>query len=181
MEHLITIDELRQLGRPISKQIDDEKVLSYIYETERLNIKPVLGDRLFADLLKAAKAETEEGEADEKLLTLLNGGEYEDKRCQYHVFSGLRMAISYYVYAQYVMDGDFQLTRAGVMMKSGDYSQHVSSKERSDCYNNALQAAKGFLNEAMGYVKAILPDYYRQHGSNASSPTNSVVIRKIGR
>ena len=179
MEHLITIEELRQLGRPISQQIDDEKLLSYIYETERLSIKPVLGDELFARVPKAA-AEWEQGKIEEDMKKLLDGGEYTDCNGQYHIFSGLRMAMSYFVYAQYVMDGDFQLTRAGVVMKNSDYSSHVSSKERSDCYNNALAAAQGFLNETMGYVRFAFPDCYRQRRGNAGSPHNAITVKKIG-
>lgn len=179
MEHLITIEELRQLGRPISKQIDDEKILSYIYETERLSIKPVLGDELFSHVLKAA-SEWEQGNIDEKMKTLLDGGEYTDCDGRYHIFSGLRMAMSYFVYAQYVMDGDFQLTRAGVVMKNSEYSSHVSSKERSDCYNNALSAAQGFLKETMGYVRHAFPEYFKRGRNSAGSPHNAVVIRKIG-
>lgn len=179
MEHLITIEELRQLGRPISKQIDDEKILSYIYETERLSIKPVLGDELFSKVLKAA-AEWEQGNVKEEIKLLLDGGEYTDCNGQFHIFSGLRMAMSYFVYAQYVMDGDFQLTRAGVVMKNSEYSTHVSSKERSDCYNNALAAAQGFLNEVMGYVRHAFPEYFKQRRGNAGSPHNSVTVKKIG-
>ena len=70
------------------------------------------------------------------------------------------MAISYFVYAQYVMDGDFQLTRAGVVIKDNSYSSHISSKERSDCYNNALTAANGFLNEVKDFIRDKFPQYY---------------------
>ena len=182
MEHIITIDELRQLGRPISKQIDNEKLTSYIYETERLNIKPVLGDKLFSIVLKAAidSRKGEDSDVEERLVTLLDGGEYTDKRRNFHMLSGLRMAMSYYVYAQYVMDGDFQLTRAGVMMKSSDYSQHVSSKERSDCYNNALEAARGFLSEVTMYIKHAFPEYYSSRNTNAGGPHGAITVRKIG-
>lgn len=179
MEHLITIEELRRLGRPISKQIDDEKLLSYIYETERLSIKPVLGDKLFSDVLAAA-SKWEQEDIEEDMKKLLEGGEYTDCNGQYHIFSGLRMAMSYFVYAQYVMDGDFQLTRAGVVMKNSEYSSHVSSKERSDCYNNALAAAQGFLKETMEYVHHAFPDCFKERRGNAGSPHNALTIRKIG-
>lgn len=90
------------------------------------------------------------------------------------------MAISYFVYAQYVMDGDFQLTRAGVVIKDNSYSSHISSKERSDCYNNALTAANGFLNEVKDFIRDKFPQYYRQRNKPGLIPTNSIVIRKIG-
>lgn len=180
MEHLITVDEVRALGRPISPQIDSEKLQSYIFETERLNIKPAIGDTLFSELLKGVAAKKEGKEVAERITTLLDGGEYNDDGGRYHMFSGLRMAMSYFVYAQYVMDGDFQLTRAGVVVKDGAYSSHVSSKERSDCYNNALLAAQGFLKEAIAYIKFAFREYYSSSNSNAGGPHTSVTVRKIG-
>lgn len=181
MDHIITIEELRSLGRPISRQIDGEKLESYIYETERLNIKPSLGDKLFSVVMKAACDQRKNvSDIEDRLLTLLDGGEYTDKRGDFHIFSGLRMAMSYYVYAQYVMDGDFQLTRAGVVVKSSDYSQHVSSKERSDCYNNAIATAKGFLSEVILYVKHAFPEYWKSKNTNAVTPHNAIIIKRIG-
>ena len=40
------------LGRPMSGKVDDGKILTYITEAEFMNIKPVLGEALFMDLLK---------------------------------------------------------------------------------------------------------------------------------
>lgn len=178
MKHIVTTAEIRDLGRPISSKVDEDKLLSYIYETERLNVKPTLGDKLFAKVLEYLN--NEQGDKDENLEILLNGGEYTDKRDDFHMLSGLKMAISYFVYAQYVMDGDFQLTRAGVVIKDNSYSSHISSKERSDCYNNALTAANGFLNEVKDFIRDKFPQYYRQRNKPGLIPTNSIVIRKIG-
>ncbi len=180
MDHLITVEEVRALGRPISPQIDKEKLQSYIYETERLSIKPVLGDTLFSAILAKLQPGAQPLASDDPVKILLDGGEYTDAHGRYHMFSGLRMAMSYYVYAQYVMDGDFQLTRAGVVIKDGAYSSHVSSKERSDCYNNALAIAKGFMDEVREYVRHAFPDEYRHRGSSINSHQNGTVVRKIG-
>lgn len=177
MKHIVTTSEIRDLGRPISSKVDEDKLLSYIYETERLNIKPTLGDKLFSEVLQYVE---NPGTKNEVMELLINGGEYTDKRDDYHMLSGLKMAISYFVYAQYVMDGDFQLTRAGVVIKDNAYSSHISSKERSDCYNNALTAANGFLGEVKDFIRDKLPQYHRQRNKPGLIPTNSIVIRKIG-
>ena len=180
MDHLITVEEVRALGRPISPQIDKEKLQSYIYETERLSIKPVIGDSLFSHILEKIQPDKEKMADNDPVKILLDGGEYTDAKGRFHMLSGLRMAMSYYVYAQYVMDGDLQLTRAGVVVKDGAYSSHVSSKERSDSYNNALAIAKGFLNEVKDYIRYAFPDEYNRKGNNLNSHQNGVVIRKIG-
>lgn len=179
MKHLITVEEVRKYGRPISKQVDNEKLESYIYETERLSIKPVLGDELFSRLLSIIDIPNEDV-YNKDLVLLLEGGEYTDRNDGFHMFSGLKMAMSYYIYAQYVMDGDFQLTRSGVVVKDSAYSSHVSSKERSDCYNNALAAAKGFMDEVKYFMRERLPQYFNSGKMNPSSPHNSIIIKKIG-
>lgn len=180
MDHLITVEEVRALGRPISPQIDSEKLLSYIYETERLSIKPVIGDRLFSRILEKIQPDKEKLADDDPVKILLDGGEYTDGNGQFHMLSGLRMAMSYFVYAQYVMDGDLQLTRAGVVVKDGAYSSHVSSKERSDSYNNALTIAQGFMSEVKEYLRHAFPDEYRRRGNSLNSNQNAVVIKRIG-
>lgn len=177
-EHIISVQEVRDMGRPISPKVDQEKLLSYIYETERLTLKPVLGDELFKMLVTGATNE-EKGLTEEVRDIILDGGEYTDCRGRFHIISGLKVAVSYFVYAQYVMDGDFQLTRAGVVVKDGAYSQQVSSKERSDCYNNALTAARGFLDEVVMFIKRKLPAF-TVHGKAGSSLHKSIIIKKIG-
>ncbi|MBQ8712372.1 MAG: hypothetical protein IJ551_06080 [Prevotella sp.] len=177
-EHIISVQEVRDMGRPISPKIDEEKLQSYIYETERLTLKPMLGDELFKRLVTMETDETK-GLTEEALDIILNGGEYTDCRGRLHIVSGLKVAVSYFVYAQYVMDGDFQLTRAGVVVKDGAYSQHVSSKERSDCYNNALTAARGFLDEVVSFIRRKLPAY-TVNGRAGSSLHKSIIIKKIG-
>lgn len=180
MDHLITVEGLRDLGRPISPQIDKEKLLSYIYETERLNIKPVIGDSLFSKLLDKVKTDAETMTDDDPYKILLDGGEYTDCQKRYHMLSGLRIAISYYVYAQYIMDGDLQLTRAGVVVKDGAYSSHVSSKERSDSYNNALTIAEGFMAEVKDFIRYAFPDEYRKRGKAINNHNKAIIVKRIG-
>lgn len=69
MKHIVTTAEIRDLGRPISSKVDEDKLLSYIYETERLNVKPTLGDKLFAKVLEYLN--NEQSDKDENLEILL--------------------------------------------------------------------------------------------------------------
>lgn len=171
MEHIITPEEVVNLGRPIGK-VDDTKLLAYITEVEQMNIKPVLGDELFLKLLA-------EGEDNDLFKILLNGGTYKDRSAsQEKTFVGLRTAMSYFVYAQNVMSGDFHSTRYGMRLKDGDYSTGISSKERSDCYNNAMEVAQHYLKECVAFCKAknlISGPRYKGVVS-----TGGCTIRKIG-
>lgn len=169
MEHLLTTTEVVNLGRPIGK-VDEARLLAYITEAEQMNVKPMLGEKLFRRLL-------DEGDTDETLIMLLGGGTYTDADGEPHTFMGLKTAIAYFVYAQNVMSGDFQSTRFGMVVKNGDYSSTLSSKERSDTYNNAIEVATFYLNECVSYCKAmgLFANVRRK-----AVATNGCTIRKIG-
>ena len=64
----------------------------------------------------------------------------------------MKTAIAYYAYSQYVMAGDAESTRYGFRVKEEEYSSRLSSKERSELYNNTLQAASGYLSECRTYM-----------------------------
>lgn len=169
MEHLVTAQEITKLGRPIGK-VDPDKLTAYITEAEQLYIKPILGTSLFLKLLTEEKYD--------KTQKLLDGGTYTDDNGDLQSFVGLKVTLSYYVYAQNVMSGDFQSTRFGMTIKSDDFSNHLSSKERSDCYNNSIEIANSYLRECVAYCKAV--------GliARAGRPTASfggITIRKIGK
>ena len=171
MEHLIEVEEIRKLGRPIGKFVSEDKLLAYITECEQMNIKPVLGEALFQDLL------TRSEEVDE-YKTLLNGGSYEDDCGNIASFMGLKVTLSYFVYAQNVMTGDFESTRYGMVVKDGDYSTRISSKERSDVYNNTLEVANHYLTECVRYCRA--KKLIKSKTNNAVVSTGGITIRKIG-
>lgn len=195
-EHLITTDLLRKTGRPIGK-VDDAQLEAYIEEVEQMYVKPVLGEDLFLTLLFQTY-----DPADTRYDILLNGGSYGgteptpqdlegtpliddygnavesvgENSPDTNYLTGLRTTISYFVYAQNIMTGDFQSTRYGMVMKENDYSTHLSSKDRSNAYNNALEVANNYLRECVAYAKSVglLTTSRRAYNSG------SIRIRKIG-
>lgn len=170
MEHLISPKEAMTLGRPMTGKVDEDKLNAYITEVEQMNIKPVLGDKLFYELL-------EKGEGKDDYETLLNGGTYTDNNNNLCSLAGLKKTIAYFVYAQNLMSGDFQATRYGTVFKNDDYSSHISSKERSDAYNNTLEVANHYLKECVRYckVKCLLTS-----SKKGVVSTGGLTIRKIG-
>ena len=189
--HLITVEVLRSKGRPLGR-VSNEQLEAYIEEVEQLYIKPTLGDKLFLTLLFQ-----DYDESDLRYGTLLDGGTYreEEKGCGCssvpeeveeneeeelpgtRYLTGLRTAISYFVYAQNIMTGDFQSTRYGMVVKENDYSSHLSSKDRSDAYNNALEVANNYLRECVQYCKKV---GLIKTSRRSSYGSGSIRIRKIG-
>lgn len=170
MQHLLTTEEIVALGRPIGN-VEGSKLLAYITEAEQMYIKPALGDALFLEILK-------EGDSNETYRLLLNGGTYNDCNGGIRLFMGLKVALSYYVYALNVMTGDFQSTRFGTVIKQNDYSRDISSKERSDCYNNALEVANHYLKDCITFCK--IKNLIRQYSNRNITPIAGCTIRKIG-
>lgn len=171
MTHIAEISDLRALGRPIGK-VTEEKLDAFITEAEQLFIKPVLGDELFYRLL------SDEAATDDSLQLLLGGGQYTDEHGVLHGFMGLKVSLSYFVYAQNIMSGDIESTRFGAVIKNGEYSTHVSSKERSDAYNNALEVARAYLQECVAYCKHA--GLIKRAGKTRHA-VGGITIRRIGR
>lgn len=143
---LITVEEARTLARPLL--MHDEKVMPFIVEVEQTQIKHALGESLYRDL------HDEEKVADHVYSDLLSGGEYEDCCGKYHSFSGLKVAIAYLVYVKTLMCGDVESTRFGFMQKDGQYSQHISTAQRSAAYDEAMEVVQCYLRECIEYCKA---------------------------
>ena len=129
-EHLITVERFKELARPTSKHIDDGEVQTFIRECEDIYIIPAIGLARFKAL--------QEDEQEPKNITLLDGGEFEDKEGNLKKCSGLRLALSYFVYAKMVMSDGGLLTRTGLM-------QH----------NDAMEVAETYLGSCLAYLKSV--------------------------
>ena len=170
MVHLITPEEVGKYGRPISVKTDEDKLTAYIIEAEQMNVKPVLGDELFLSIL-------EKGDDDEKFCLLLSVGTYSSEGKLYS-FAGLKAALSYYVFAKYLMVGDFNATRFGITMKEDSYSAHISSAERSNAYSDTLEVANCYLQDCVSYC--VRTGLMKGSPGNQKA-TGAVKIRKIGK
>jgi len=171
MNTLITEQEAKTLGRPLG-DIKSDKIKAYICEVEQTQIKPAIGDQLYKDLFDEDKIE------EEKYDTLLNGGEYEDRAGILRSFSGLKVAIAYYVYVKTLMSGDIESTRFGFVQKDSSYSQHISDAARSAAYNEAMEVARHYLGECITYAKIV--DLIKAKEPRKGTSSGGCIIRKIG-
>lgn len=166
---IINVEEAKRLGRPIGKVAND-KIETFIEEVEQTIIRKVLGDSLF--LMLSSPYELEE-----KYVTLLEGGQYADKCGNVKILTGLKKAIAYFVYAQNVRSGDIESTRYGMVIKDGDYSTNISSRERDTLANSSTAIAQSYLNECIEYCRhAGIPV---GSGKGNSHITSGCIIRKV--
>ncbi|MCL1933981.1 MAG: hypothetical protein FWF53_09260 [Candidatus Azobacteroides sp.] len=155
MAHLTTPDNIKKNTRPVSAHLDDGRIEIYIDEAEQLNIKPVIGDELFIDLLEYVDA-SDKSQFPVAYETLLDGGIYEQTRCGTtgkKTFKGLRSALEYYVYAKLVKNNDDNVTRFGFVNKDEDYSSRPSLNIKLAAEKDALSVADGYRSDCIDYLK----------------------------
>lgn len=139
--HIIEVEEIDSLARPCT--VDEDIALRYIEESELQDIKPLVGDALFFDIVENRA----------KYALLLDGGIYESKG-EKHGFVGLKTTLAYYVWARMVKCSVNHLTRYGYVAKNDDNSHSVDWKERQSAYNDAYAVADGYMKECLEYLKA---------------------------
>lgn len=168
-EYLITTLEVSTLSRSMSVHVDEDKIETYIRESENIDIKSALGDSLFLDVK----------EHPEKYVILLEGGTYEDKRGEKKMFMGIKTALAYYTYARIVKNGDGSVTRYGFVQKEDEYSTRPDMKKKVMAYNDAFSIADRYLKECVMFLDDRKEEYplYKGYGKIKA---NRTVFRIIG-
>ncbi len=138
---LISKEEVGTLGRPV--YTDPNKIDRFIDEAEQMDVKKALGDVLFRYIV----------ENKSNLAMLLDGGSYTDGKGASHQFAGLKKALAYYVYSRLVTSGNIELTRAGSVNRSSDYSQRSDWKEREYVSRESASIADNYLRETIGFIR----------------------------
>lgn len=165
-DYLITCKEVGALARDMSAHMDEERVNTYIRESEMIDLKSALGDALFLDIKSNP----------EKYDKLLNGGEYEvsgEKR----IFSGLKTTLAYYTYARVVKNGNGNVTRYGFVNKESEYSSNAEFKERNMAYNDAFSIADRLMKECLRFLIDTKEPLYKGGGKMKA---NRTIYRIIG-
>ena len=168
-KYLITTSEVSTLSRGMSVHVDEDKIETYIRESESIDIKSALGDALYLDVK----------EHPEKYELLLDGGTYEDKRGEKKMLMGIKTALAYYTYARIVKNGDGNVTRYGFVHKEDEYSSLTDIKEKVMAYDDAFSIADRYLKECVMFLEDKKNDYPLYKG-NGKIKANRTVYRVLG-
>lgn len=152
----------------MSVHVDEEKIETYIRESESIDIKPALGDAFYLDVK----------EHPEKYELLLDGGVYEGKNGK-RLLTGLKTALAYYTYARIVKNGDSNVTRYGLVQKESEYSSHIEFKEKVMAYDDAFSIADRYLKECVMFLNENKEEYPLYKGGGKIK-ANRTVYRVIG-
>ena len=142
---IIEYTDITRLARPCS--CDPDIAEAFITEAQECDIRPNIGDDVYADVLKSLEA------ADDKYKTLLDGGEFLDACGRKRLFVGLRKTLAYYAYARIVKSGSNLQTRYGFVNKNDEYSMNVEFKQRHQAYTDAFAVANQLMTECLSYMR----------------------------
>jgi hypothetical protein len=130
------------LYKQISQTVYDDVLNSIIIESQIQDLAPLVGERLFNDLLNN-KANYDD---------LLNGGTYEYREVTYSNY-GLKAVLSYYAYARYQMFGGVIDTPFSQIEKlEGAESRPTSDKTKKDLYQMNRDSAFNVWKSVENYL-----------------------------
>lgn len=143
MQPLITRNDIARY-RQLSKTPHDAKLNEMILDAQMMDLQPLLGERLFNQII----ADPESHEA------LLTGGIYEHEGISYTNY-GLKMVLSYFAYARYVMFGSVTDTPFSVVEKLGTESRPAEISTRKSIYTLNREGALQLWENVKCYLTRV--------------------------
>jgi len=151
---LITQDDIR-IYRPTAT-LNDKSIEPFIREAQRHDLKPVLGDALYRDML--------ENLTTEKYSDLLNGKSYLHN-AQSVYYEGIKPMLAYYSLARYIKSAPVKANRMGVVKKISEQSEPSSVAEINGEVNILRSNALDYQNGVILFLRNN-PTVYPLYGGN---------------
>lgn len=156
-DHLINIDEFKELTRAVSVHVEEREVMAFVDECEQMYIIPAIGYGLFKRLVTA---DCQGMTADERIM--LDGGEWQAEagggpcgcgaRDGIRYCKGVRSALAYFVYAKMLMADGAIVARSGAMRHNDAYASHIDPTKVKQ-YNDVMDVAESYLGGVAEFIK----------------------------
>lgn len=137
--------------RQLTSNIDMNKLNPYIIEAQNFDLRPVLGEAFFYDIIVNPTTIPHN--------TLINGNDYQNSDDKTVHFEGLKAALCYFAYARYIESGGTHSTSYGLVSKTNDYSQPTPDKTIARMVTQARSSAKGYLDDVLKFLSLNADDY----------------------
>jgi len=138
MKNIISLEDI-QKHRPVA-DMDLDRILPHIIESQLLDLKPVLGDALFADFIQNFDVSGHSQYTNHQLL--LNGVTYTSNG-KIIIYSGIIPMMCYYSLSRIVTNNAVNITPYGNTFKKNEFSDPLDT--------NAFLAIKSEL-QSIGYA-----------------------------
>jgi hypothetical protein len=142
----------------------------FIREAQEFDLKPLLGDEFYFDLLKNQLIDPYD--------KIIAGTEYtHNENTYYH--EGLNAVLSYFTYARFILKSNAVSTSHGIVTKKTPNSEPISQSEKKDLYYSHRQDANTLFESVVKYMNRNNINY-----NNRSVCTNTasqdIVVRATG-
>jgi hypothetical protein len=135
-----------QIYKQLSKSVYDDKLNQIILETQFQDLRPLLGERFFNDILNKVEASSTDYD------DLLDGNTYTYQGITYTNY-GLRCVLSNYIYARYTIFGDIIDNSFGQSIKMNvNESQPVSASIKKSLYQMNRDLAYNYWLNVRDYI-----------------------------
>jgi hypothetical protein len=170
MTKLISITDIVEF-KPLSLNVNVAKQLDpYILEAQEFNLKPVLGDPLYLDLLENL----------ENYDNLFLPYTYEWDGYKY-AHNGIKASLIYWTYSRYLSNGNSHSTAFGMVQKLNEFSTPLDPKEISRQVKQTESGAIAYQQQYLEYLCRFATDYplYNVGGKKIAQKTSNK-IKSIG-
>lgn len=130
--------------RDVTANMEAEEFDPYIVEAEEIDIKNILGNRMFTDLVNNLTS------TDPNYVELLAGGSYTDGGDTYE-FKGLKYALQYYAWARY-LDNPYIHTVSGLTRHNDEFGTQPDANELKKIADNVRSSAWNFMKDVIEYL-----------------------------
>lgn len=161
------------LHRKIDKSVRDEKINPHIDDAEFLDLKPLIGEEFYSDLVDRIELPI--------YAELLVGKIYTYNNIKYE-FKGLKKVLSIFAFARYTMFGSATSTPFGTVEKNYKDSRNLEVIEKKSIYTKERQDAVQYFNDIVKYLDrhSDLYPYWRfTSGECHTEPNHKIRITKI--
>jgi hypothetical protein len=136
-ELLVSFEEVSIIVPQIAENIDKKQFDSYLLNVMRTRYRELIGDERYIDLIT--------NPATPENIELLQGNGVE--------FYGCREWIAYMVLIAYIQgQSSVKVTRAGIVKKSLDYSEHAEPNEKKELTDHLSVQANYYKAQILAYL-----------------------------
>lgn len=169
---LITLNDLKFL-RPTA-ELDGVRYEPYCLEAQDQDLRPILGDGLFYDLMN------EFYDTGDDMYTayqeLINGKAY-SYNGQTIYFDGIKPMLGYFTLARLIQNHSTNITRFGVVTKVTQQSQPVDAQTVRQVVNELRSNAQTYINQAKQFLLHNQTTYTLYTGSDNSGNTSFRILK----
>jgi hypothetical protein len=130
--------------------VPDADFEKYIEEAQKFDLKPLVCEEFYFDLLK--------NKDDENFEVLIDGGEYVFEGKDY-AHDGLKGVLAYFAYARFQLESQTLSTSHGMVQKTNPYSTPVSLEDRRSTYYKKREEANSIMQDVVRFIERNIPDY----------------------